>query len=269
MEKEGTGDAAKGSIVLPFVQGGLTELLSATSLRLGWSLRYKLIYHNLSSTQRTVYQSYFKRFPVTLFVESTNRAFQFGSFEILKQSLEATNNGRPLNLNEEASCGMAAGAIGAIFGSPLSLASSRIQANAKLMSVQQSYFRNLLLDLCHTVMDKGVLAMYKGGGPYTAWSIGFYGGMFASYGRSVSYFKDTSGLSKSQSQFAASAVSGFVASVCGLPCFNLANALKSSQIHGKMILYKGFKNYTSRTVISVMAIWYSYEIVQDVFSELP
>lgn len=118
----------------------------------------------------------------------------------MKQRLEAVNHERPLSLYQEASCGMAAGAIGTIFGCPLSLASSRIQANANLMSVQQSYFRNLLLDLCHTVMDKGVLGMYKGGGPYTAWAIGFYAGMFASYGRSVSYFKDSFGLHKSESQ---------------------------------------------------------------------
>lgn len=127
--------------------------------------------------------------------------FSFVWYRILKQSLEAANNERPLTLYQEASYGMAAGAIGTIFGCPLSLAYSRILANAKLLSVQQSYSRNLLLDLCHTVMDKGVLAMYKGGGPYTAWSIGFHTGMFASYGRSVSNFKDSFGLSKSESQF--------------------------------------------------------------------
>lgn len=105
--------------------------------------------------------------------------FSFIWYRILKQRLEAANHERPLSLYQEALCGMTAGAIGTIF----------------------SYFRNLLLDLCHTVMDKGFLAMYKGGGPYTACAIGFYTGMFASYGRSVTYFKDSFGLSKSESQF--------------------------------------------------------------------
>lgn len=70
---------------------------------------------------------------------------------------------------------------------------------------------------------------------------------------------------------AASAVSGFAASVCSLPFLNLAYAinavqtneklqcksfldciLKSFQIHGKMILYKGFTNQISQNVIPVM-----------------
>lgn len=95
---------------------------------------------------------------------------------------------------------MAAGAVGSIFSCPISLACRRIEANANLMSVQRSYLSNVLLDLCRTTMDKGFLAMYRGGAPYTALAIGYSTGMFASYGRSVSYFKESWGLNESSSQ---------------------------------------------------------------------
>lgn len=96
---------------------------------------------------------------------------------------------------------MAAGAVGSIFGCPISLACRRIEANANLMTVQQSYLRNLLLDLCRTTMDEGFLAMYRGGAPYTALAIGYSTGMFASYGRSVTYFRESWGFNESDSQF--------------------------------------------------------------------
>lgn len=89
---------------------------------------------------------------------------------------------------------MTAGAIGAFFGSPIYLASRRIEANANLMAPQQSYSKKLLLDFCHTARDKGVLAIWKGGGYYTAWAMAVNTGMLATYGRSVVYFKESFGL---------------------------------------------------------------------------
>lgn len=54
----------------------------------------------------------------------------------------------------------AAGAIRFIFGSPMTLACHRIEANANLMLIAQSYFRDI--NLCRITVDKGVQAMYRG-----------------------------------------------------------------------------------------------------------
>ncbi|KAK1365065.1 hypothetical protein POM88_040626 [Heracleum sosnowskyi] len=285
MEKE---TAKKTSVILPFVQGGLTGLLTTAVPWLSFSFLYKVAAHQIPPKEIALFHFFKKRFPTLLLTISTSRASKFGSFEIFKQILEAANNGRPLTLYQEASCGMAAGAVGSIFGCPISLACHRIEANANLMSVRHSYLRNLLLDLCRTTKDNGFLAIYRGGAPYTAFAIGYSTGMFASYGPSVSYFKESWGLNSSSSQHRAAIVSGLFASACSLPFKNLAYAIKAVQeseklqcksffdctmksfeIYGHTILYKGFMNHLFQTSIPVATTWICFEYMRDVFHNRP
>ncbi|KAL6512421.1 hypothetical protein OROHE_020033 [Orobanche hederae] len=276
MEKQ---DSKKKPNILPFVEGGLTGLLASSCTSLGISLVYNLGYYTLTSQQNATITSYFRQFPAILFINTTTRTAQLGSFMTLKQRLEAANGGRPLNLYQEACCGMAAGATEAFFGSPIYLARRRIETNGTLISVQQSYFRYLMLELCHTAMDKGVVALWRGGGYYAFPIIGYSTGMLASYGRSVRYFEDSCGLSKSKSQLGGAVFSGFFASACSLPCKNIAYAvlrdkkkyqgknflyiaLKSWELCGLQIFYKGFLKHFLRTSPSVVVTWVCFEDVR-------
>ncbi|KAL6512419.1 hypothetical protein OROHE_020031 [Orobanche hederae] len=267
-------NSKKTASILPFVEGGLAGLLTSSVSFLGNYLNYNLGYPFLSSTAKANYDSYFKKFPTRLFINTTTTTAQLGSFMYLKQRLEAANCGRPLNLYQEACCGMAAGATFAFFGSPLYLACRRIDTKGALISVQQSCFRNLMLDLCYTAMDKGVLALWRGGGHYTAWAIGHNTGMLASY-----YLR---------SNGTAAVMSGVFASACGVSCGYIYHAtklvrnnknyqgksflecaLQSWKLWGNKYLYKTFLDLFSKNTPHLVMTWLCFEEVRNAMQKRP
>uniref|UniRef100_A0A5B7BHA4 Mitochondrial dicarboxylate/tricarboxylate transporter DTC n=1 Tax=Davidia involucrata TaxID=16924 RepID=A0A5B7BHA4_DAVIN len=300
VEEKPTKPLVKSAIwptVKPFVNGGLAGLLTASERYVEFSLLHYLcpllakaaggpafasqIKKAMLSRRSCSY--FFKSMPVHLLLEATLATARFGSFEILTKKAEAANDGTPMTLYQEACCGLTSGAIGAIIGTPIFLASTRMRADAALPAAQQLHYRNVFHALYHTAANEGVLALWKGAGCYANAAIAFNMGMLASYNRSSNYFKESLGFGEYKTRLGAGAVSGFFASACALPYINVRGIMRVSQPDangkypftnsldcawkilksgGPFKFYTGFPKYFVKATPNVMVTWIILEEIK-------
>ncbi|KAL6339041.1 hypothetical protein AAG906_024192 [Vitis piasezkii] len=139
----------------------------------------------MGETPRLIYwnealQSFHKGLSAGLLRQATYTITRLGLFKVLTNKAVAANNGKPLPLYQKALCGVTAGAIGAIVGSP---------ADSSLIRTSLTAVQAMTLNM----------------------------GMLASYDQSVEFFKDFLGLGEASTVVGPSAVSGFFASTFSLP----------------------------------------------------
>ncbi|KDP42081.1 hypothetical protein JCGZ_01869 [Jatropha curcas] len=209
-------------------------------------------------------------------------AITFGLFEILTRKAMATNDGIPLSLYQEVSCGLLAEIIGRFVTAPYIVAKNIMRADSCLPVEKRVNYRNIYHALCQNYTKGQILASWRGQA-----NIGFMlsrTAMFASYHRSLGYFEDFYGSDGSKACLAAGAVSGFFQTVISKPTANVDMRMRTMKLNsegkypytshidcglkilkseGLFALYRGFLQPIPGFTYHIMAMWWWLRAVQE------
>lgn len=87
---------------------------------------------------------------------------------------------QPLPLWQKAACGLTAGGLGALVGSPADLSLIRMQADTQLPAAERRNYKNAFDALARIVREEGVAGLFTGAGPTVVRAMALNMGMLAS-----------------------------------------------------------------------------------------
>eukprot|EP00850_Spirogloea_muscicola_P022814 SM000313S11964 [mRNA] locus=s313:51519:53652:+ [translate_table: standard] len=267
----------------PFINGGLAGMGATCVIQPIDMVKVRIQLGQGSFTQVTQnvlkndgVAGFYKGLSAGLLRQATYTTARLGSFRLLTAKAVAANDGKPLPLYQKAVCGLTAGAIGAVVGSPADLALIRMQSDNTLPMAQRRHYQNAFHALYRIAADEGVLALWKGAGPTVVRAMALNMGMLASYDQSVEFFRDNLGTGEITTVIGASSISGFFAAACSLPfdyvktqiqkmqpgpdgklpySGSLDCAAKTLASGGPLKFYTGFGTYCVRIAPHVMMTW--------------
>mmetsp|Transcript_12350 Transcript_12350/g.40606 ORF Transcript_12350/g.40606 Transcript_12350/m.40606 type:complete len:291 (-) Transcript_12350:90-962(-) len=148
--------------------------------------------------------------------QATYTTARLGLFNIFMDELKKRNAGQPIPLIEKAGAGLAAGGLGAIFGSPADLSLIRMQADGTLPVAERRNYKGAGDALMSIVKEDGVMGLFRGAGPTAVRAMALNMGMLASNEQAKEILK-SSGVEGVPNTLGASAIAGFFASAFSLP----------------------------------------------------
>ena len=151
--------------------------------------------------------------------------------------------------------GLVGGAVGAVVGTPADLAMVRMMADRRLPVDQRRNYRNAFDALVQIVRHEGFFALWKGVTPTLVRAMSLNAGQLVSYGATKRRLLETDMFQDGAlTHFAASLVSGFVATVAALP-FDVAKTRIQQQTHPTQ--YRGLVDCMTKLVRAegARALW--------------
>jgi len=198
--------------------------------------------------------------------QATYTTARLGIFRVITDKAKEMNKGQTLPLWQKAVCGLTAGGIGSLFGSPADLALIRMQADGTLPAAQRRNYRNAFHSLSSIVKEDGMGGLFTGAGPTVVRAMALNMGMLASNDQAKEML-EAAGVDGATKIFGASAIAGFFASAFSLPfdyvktqiqkmkpkpdgtmpySSSLDCAMKTFAEGGPLAFYKGFPTYYIR-----------------------
>ena len=219
--------------------------------------------------------------------QATYTTARLGIFKTITEEAKKMNEGKPLPLWQKAVCGLTAGGLGSLVGSPADLALIRMQADGTLPVDQRRNYRNAFHSLSSIVKEDGIGGLFVGAGPTVVRAMALNMGMLASNDQAKETL-ESMGVTGAPKIFGASAIAGFFASAFSLPLDFIktqiqkmkpdANgkmpytgaldcAAKTMAEGGPLAFYKGFPTYYVRiaphSMITLIVLNYIQEFQRD------
>lgn len=199
----------------------------------------------------------YKGLSAGLLRQATYTTARMGIFSTLSDELKKRNDGKELPLYQKAFAGLAAGGLGAMFGSPADLSLIRMQADGTLPPEQRRNYKHVGDALVRTVKEDGVGGLFAGAGTTAVRAMALNCGMLASNDQAKEMLAEAGveGLSKTVT---AAAVSGFFASFMSLPFDFVKTQLQKQQpLPDGTMPFKGMVDCFSKTVAEggVLKLW--------------
>lgn len=217
----------------------------------------------------------------------TYQTGRLGAYRTLTNRLSA-GDGKPLPLLTKAACGLSAGAIGAIIGTPAELSIIRMQSDSTLPPEQRRNYRNVVHALTQTAREEGVSGMWKGCGPTVVRAMALNCGALASYDHTKETIMRAIGEGREDGGerlgiVGASFTSGLVGSVFSLPFDYVKTqiqrqkpdadgklpfsgpldcARKTLAQHGPARFYAGLPTYSMRIAPMITLTWFLIEAIK-------
>jgi len=207
--------------------------------------------------------SLYKGLSASLLRQATYTTTRIGLYLQMKDHFSEKGN---LSLVMKIALSMAAGAGGAVVGSPADVVLVRMQADGKLPLDQRRNYKNAIDGLSKIARNEGILALWRGCGPNVNRAMLMTAGQLASYDQAkqslltLPFFEDNMG-----THFVASLIAGFIAAAVTSPLdvvkTRIMNQKKDSGVVYKNTLdcatkilklegpggfYKGFLAYFTR-----------------------
>lgn len=141
---------------------------------------------------------------------------RMGVYTILFEKI--SSDGKPPNFFAKAAIGMAAGAVGAFFGTPAEISLIRMTADGRLPPAERRGYKNVFDALFRITKEEGVLTLWRGCVPTIGRAMVVNAAQLASYSQakqvliSSGYFKDNI-----MCHFAASMISGLITTAASMP----------------------------------------------------
>lgn len=150
--------------------------------------------------------------------QATYTTSRLGIFNTLSAELKVMNKGQNLPLWVKAACGLTAGGLGALVGTPADLSLIRMQADATLPVEQRRNYKNVLDALVRITREEGVSGLFRGAAPTVVRAMALNMGMLASNDQTREMLVDA-GFEKNSYVviLGGSVTSGFFAAACSLP----------------------------------------------------
>ena len=212
--------------------------------------------------------SLYKGLSAGLLRQATYTTARLGIFGKITEEAKKANNGAPLPLWQKAACGLTAGGLGALVGTPADLTLLRMQADATLPAEQKRHYKGVGDALVRIVKEDGVSGLFRGGGPTVVRAMSLNMGMLASNDQAKEMIEGY-GFEKGGMVpvVGGAMIAGFFASACSLP-FDFVKtrmqkmtagpdgkmpyagpvdcALKTLKAEGPLKFYSGFPTYIAR-----------------------
>jgi solute carrier family 25 oxoglutarate transporter 11 len=162
--------------------------------------------------------SLYKGLSAGLLRQATYTTARLGIFQQITAYAKKANNGQNLPLWQKAACGLTAGGLGALVGTPADLTLIRMQADSTLPVDQRRNYKGVGDAMMRIVKDDGIGGLFRGGGPTVVRAMALNMGMLASNDQAKEWIEDL-GFEKggSASVIGGSFIAGFFASACSLP----------------------------------------------------
>ncbi|KAL4450703.1 hypothetical protein ABPG77_001059 [Micractinium sp. CCAP 211/92] len=261
----------------PFVNGGLSGMISTViiqpidmvkvRIQLGekgnpFSIATRMI-------QNQGVGSLYKGLSAGLLRQATYTTARLGIYNNIFETAKQWNDNKPLPLWQKAVCGLTAGGLGALVGSPADLSLIRMQADTTLPPEQRRNYKGAFDALTRIVKDEGIKGLFTGAGPTVVRAMALNMGMLASNDQAKEMLEDM-GFAKGGTTVVVggATIAGFFAAACSLPFdyvktqmqkmkpdpvtgelpfkSSMDCALKTLSTKGPLEFYTGFPTYCVR-----------------------
>mmetsp|Transcript_809 Transcript_809/g.3693 ORF Transcript_809/g.3693 Transcript_809/m.3693 type:complete len:296 (+) Transcript_809:139-1026(+) len=180
--------------------------------------------------------------------QATYTTARLGIHAKLVDYLKEMNKGAPLPLAQKAGAGLAAGGLGAIFGSPADLSLIRMQADKTLPVAERRNYTGVVHALSDTVKKEGIGGLFTGAGTTSIRAMALNMGMLASNDQAKEMMKEN-GITGFTATVGASSIAGFFASFFSLPFDYVKTQLqKQKPLPDGTLPFKGFGDCCAKTM---------------------
>lgn len=151
-----------------------------------------------------------------------------------------SSDGKPPNFFTKAGIGMAAGAVGAFFGTPAEISLIRMTADGRLPLAERRGYKNVFDALFRITREEGVLTLWRGCLPTIGRAMVVNAAQLASYSQakqllmSTGYFSDNI-----MCHFAASMISGLITTAASMPVDIAKTRIQNMKTVNGVAEYKG------------------------------
>lgn len=149
--------------------------------------------------------------------QATYTTARLGIFQVINAEAIKMNEGKPLPLYQKALCGLTAGGLGALVGTPADLTLIRMQADSTLPPAERRNYKGVGDAFVRIVGEDGVAGLFRGAGPTIVRAMSLNMGMFAANEQAKEMLKEHTSLRGLSMTVTASMIAGFFASACSLP----------------------------------------------------
>lgn len=160
----------------------------------------------------------YKGLSAGLLRQATYTTARLGIFQQITAYAKELNKGQNLPLWQKAACGLTAGGLGALVGTPADLTLLRMQADNTLPVEQRRNYKGVVDAMTRIVREDGVAGLFRGGGPTVVRAMALNMGMLASNDQAKEMI-EAAGFAKGSSVvvLGGATIAGFFASACSLP----------------------------------------------------
>jgi solute carrier family 25 oxoglutarate transporter 11 len=150
--------------------------------------------------------------------QATYTTARLGIFQVITDKAKELNGGKNLPLWQKAACGLTAGGLGALVGTPADLTLIRMQADTTLPPEHRRNYKGVVDAMTRIVREDGVAGLFRGGGPTVVRAMALNMGMLASNDQAKEMI-EAAGFEKGGkvAVIGSATIAGFFASVCSLP----------------------------------------------------
>lgn len=182
--------------------------------------------------------------------QATYTTARLGIHAKIVDFLKEQNKGAPLPLVQKAGAGLAAGGLGAMFGSPADLSLIRMQADGTLPAAERRNYTGVVHALTDIVRKDGVGGLFVGASTTAVRAMALNMGMLASNDQAKEMMKDN-GITGFPATLGASSIAGFFASFFSLPFDYVKTQLqKQKPLPDGTMPFKGFGDCVAKTMAS-------------------
>jgi solute carrier family 25 (mitochondrial oxoglutarate transporter), member 11 len=170
--------------------------------------------------------------------QATYTTARMGIYNKISDMAVAQNEGKPLPLVKKAACGLTAGGLGALVGTPADLTLLRMQADTTLPAEQRRNYKGVGDALARIVREEGMGGLFTGATPTVVRAMALNMGMLASNDQAKEAI-EAMGFPKGSAVpvMGGALIAGFFASACSLPFDYVKTQLQKMQpdaVTGKM-----------------------------------
>jgi solute carrier family 25 (mitochondrial oxoglutarate transporter), member 11 len=171
---------------------------------------------NLARTQGI--GSLYRGLSAGLLRQATYTTARLGIYNNLSTMAQEANKGSPVPLWQKAACGLAAGGLGALIGTPADLTLLRMQADTTVPADQRRNYKGVSDAFVRIVREEGVGGLFTGATPTVVRAMALNMGMLASNDQAKEMLEGF-GFPKGGSVvvLGSAMIAGFFASACSLP----------------------------------------------------
>lgn len=260
----------------PFVNGGLSGMgatciiqpIDMIKVRIQLGAKGSPLHVGKEIIKNEGIMTLYKGLSAGLLRQATYTTARLGIFNNLSEMAKEANKGKPIPLWQKAVCGLAAGGLGALVGTPADLTLIRMQADSTLPPEHRRNYKGVGDAFVRIVREDGIAGLFRGATPTIVRAMALNMGMLASNDQAKEMI-EAAGFAKGSAVpvLGGASIAGFFASACSLP-FDFVKtrlqkmtpnpdgsmpyksaldcALKTLSQEGPMKFYTGFGTYCIR-----------------------
>lgn len=191
-----------------------------------------------------------------LFRQITYTTARLGMFGVLKEYMSP--DGSPLPFHKKAFCGMVAGGVGAVVGTPAEVALIRMTADGRLPPAERRGYTSVFNALARVTREEGVTTLWRGTLPTVGRAMVLNIAQLATYDQAKETILATGMVGDNIGAHAlASTCSGFIATAVSIPLDSAKTRVQNMRVVNGVPEYTGMIDALRKTAANdgVLSLW--------------